>query len=512
MQVSLVLVFVFVCLVTATKINIIHTTDIHGWVAGHQHNATLNADFGDFHSLLLHMKANAIKNGEEFLLFDTGDLIEGTGLSDATDIHGEYIFEIIKNVSSYNGLTMGNHDIGHPDVVDLMQESFIPFWNGTYLTANSLMLATEKFIGAPYAVFTTALGTKILVLGYLFNFTHEANNTVVVPVSISLTQSYFQEAMNVPDVDLIVVCSHIAPQFGPELNQIYEAIRANHASTPLVMLAGHSHVTYFQKLDPNAFTIESGKYFEVIGVINFEIAQDGSMQDLYTNWVETSVADFIQLSATTAENFPTPQGILTSRLIQYYYNELGLNITYGCAPSTYYPDVSFSDPYSLYKLAVEEIIPKMVFSTADGNTQFYVTNTQSLRYNLFAGPVTRNDIYAISPFNDTFVYYQGIPGQSLKTLLTAITNTSGLMQSSYCGKLRDDVPDWYMSSYSISNSITYDLVMATYDAETIYPVVQQLFAGQSFAKYEAYPTDLNGTGALQAFIEVVWPCKNNNKE
>jgi 2',3'-cyclic-nucleotide 2'-phosphodiesterase (5'-nucleotidase family) len=45
----------------------------------------------------------------QFLLFDTGDLIEGTGLSDATPIHGQYIFDIIKNISTYNGLTMGNH-------------------------------------------------------------------------------------------------------------------------------------------------------------------------------------------------------------------------------------------------------------------------------------------------------------------------------------------------------------------------------------------------------------------
>ena len=43
----------------------------------------------------------------------------------------------------------------------------------TYLTANSLMKATQQFIGKPYYSFTTALGTKVLVLGYLFNFTQE---------------------------------------------------------------------------------------------------------------------------------------------------------------------------------------------------------------------------------------------------------------------------------------------------------------------------------------------------
>jgi 2',3'-cyclic-nucleotide 2'-phosphodiesterase (5'-nucleotidase family) len=508
-----VVVCVWACVVSSVKVNIVHTTDIHGWVAGHAHNTTLDADFGDFHSLLLHMQANAIKNGEEFLLFDTGDLIEGTGLSDATPIHGQYIFEIIKNVSTYNGLTMGNHDIGHPEVVTLMQASFIPYWNGTYLTSNSEMQETDKFIGQPYAVFTTKLGTKVLVLGYLFNFTHEANNTIVVPVSISLTQPYFQQAMQVPDVDMIVVCSHIAPQFGPELGQIYTSIRKFHPDTPLVMLAGHSHVTYFNSLDPNAFTIESGKYFEVIGVINFELAQDGSMQNLATQWVDTSVQNFMTLSGTTAQTFDTPQGLKTSSLIQSYWQELGLNIVYGCAPNTYYPDIDYRDPYSLYQLYVEQVIPKIVFDNSNGHTQFFISNTASLRYNLYAGPVTRNDIYTISPFNDTFVEYAGFPGKALVALMQNIMNTSGLagervLTSRYCGIVGDSTPNWYYSSVPITDDGIYDVVLASYDAETIYPVVRHLFSGQSYAHYSTYPTTENGTGALQAFIETVWPCSH----
>jgi len=316
--------------------------------------------------------------------------------------------------------------------------------------------------------------------------------------------------MQVPDVDLIVVCAHIAPQFGPELGQIYDAIRANHKETPLVMLSGHSHVTYFNQLDRNAFTIESGKYFEVIGVIKFDIWEDGNMHDLDTYWLETSVENFVELAETESRYFDTPQGLATSSMIQYYYDLLGLNITYGCAPETYYPDIEYSAPDNMYKLLVEEIVPKMVFDTSDGNTQFYITNTASLRYNLYAGPVTRNDIYTISPFNDTFVYYPSIPGPSLATLVQAISNTSGLtakLKSSYCGTFQYyPTPSWYMSPIKIENSTTYDLLLATYDAETIYPVVQELFSGKTYSQDKTYPTQYNSTGVLQAYIETVWPC------
>lgn len=60
-------------------------------------------------------------------------------------------------------------DIGHPEVVTLMKNTFIPFWNGTYLTANSVSKpgSDTDFIASPFSVFTTSLGTKILVLGYI---------------------------------------------------------------------------------------------------------------------------------------------------------------------------------------------------------------------------------------------------------------------------------------------------------------------------------------------------------
>lgn len=49
---------------------------VHGWVFGHPHAPELDADFGDFASLVEHMQANAAAAGEEFFLFDSGDLIE----------------------------------------------------------------------------------------------------------------------------------------------------------------------------------------------------------------------------------------------------------------------------------------------------------------------------------------------------------------------------------------------------------------------------------------------------
>lgn len=50
---------------------------VHGWVSGHPHNASLNTDFGDYTSLVYHLHQRAAAEDFEFLLFDSGDVIEG---------------------------------------------------------------------------------------------------------------------------------------------------------------------------------------------------------------------------------------------------------------------------------------------------------------------------------------------------------------------------------------------------------------------------------------------------
>lgn len=93
-------------------------------------------------------------------------------------------------------------------------------------------------MGAPYTVVRSQNGANVLVIGYLFNFTQNANLTTVQDVRSSLLEPYFADAMMVEDIDLYVVIAHIAPQIPPELNQIYEAIRSFKPDAPLVILSG----------------------------------------------------------------------------------------------------------------------------------------------------------------------------------------------------------------------------------------------------------------------------------
>jgi 2',3'-cyclic-nucleotide 2'-phosphodiesterase (5'-nucleotidase family) len=54
------------------QLNILHTTDTHGWLEGHLKEGSYSADWGDFASFVAHMKQKAKALKTDLLLIDTG--------------------------------------------------------------------------------------------------------------------------------------------------------------------------------------------------------------------------------------------------------------------------------------------------------------------------------------------------------------------------------------------------------------------------------------------------------
>ena len=113
-----------------------------------------------------------------------------------------------------------------------------------------------------------------------------------MPISQSLQQPYFKEAMSKvtsQNVNMIIVTAHIDPQTPPEMSQIYKAIRSYYPNIPLIFLVGHAHEQYFEQLDVNCYVLESGKYFEVVGKLEFDLDDDNQIQNFSYEWVPTSL-------------------------------------------------------------------------------------------------------------------------------------------------------------------------------------------------------------------------------
>ena len=69
----------------------------------------------------------------------------------------------------------------------------------------------------------------------------------------------------------------------------------------------------------------------------------------------------------------------------------------------------------------------------------------------------------------------------------------------------DELPPFYWSSTHISPSMTYDMVVAQYDAEQLEPVWQKFFPEYP-GKYYTYPTSLDSTSAFAEFVVEQLPC------
>jgi len=310
-------------------------------------------------------------------------------------------------------------------------------------------------------------------------------------------------------VDIIVVLAHIAPQWPPELSQIYKAIRSVYSTKPFILLSGHSHLKYFAQYDANAFTLESGCYFQTLGRIDFNLGDDGSLQNLATEWMDTSLDAFYAWSNTTAETFLTPEGAAVKQVIEKYYDLLKLNDTFGCSPQTYSPYVAQTEANSLYKLYIESVIPAEVFiPNLDNNPQYFLCNPYTLRSELYEGRISRNDIYSCDPFDETYFYFKDVNGRHLYDMmnsLNAVAYSAGLtkIRNSH-GQLSLGVTDWFHTDLYIDFDDDYDVVCSNYDGVDIQKAFKVLYPNETYTLL-AYPNPIGsfdtwGNWILKNFV------------
>ena len=87
-------------------LNVIHTTDTHGWLLGHQKPSppepNYSGTFGEFADFVKHMKQIALEKDVDLLLVDSGDVHDGTGLSDGFPSGGTDAHEVgLREISIY---------------------------------------------------------------------------------------------------------------------------------------------------------------------------------------------------------------------------------------------------------------------------------------------------------------------------------------------------------------------------------------------------------------------------
>lgn len=411
------------------------------------------------------MRARAKELGVDLLIVDTGDLHDGAGLSDATEVDGE-VSNVIFQRLDYDVLTIGNHELYYADVAYQGYNNFSKVWGDRYLTSNVQILntTTNEYVslGQPYRYFTTDHGLRILALGVLFDFAGATNVTRVVPAAQMVNETWFRDLLAAPPgpVDLFLLLGHNTVLRQPTagtFGYVHDAIRAAYPSTPVQIFGGHSHIRDFQVYDDATTALASGRYCETLGWLamsgfspsssnttanatagsnytgavalpagvrtptrratNTSTSSPWTYARRYLDWNRLTFEYHALGSQTGAvppavipSTFDTPAGVDTTADIYAFRQQLNLTARLGCSPRLYCMScVPFRSAGSIYTLLADAVNAVVVNPSRADRARLALLNTGSVRFDLHKGPFLRDDAYIVSPFTNTFLYIPDVP-------------------------------------------------------------------------------------------------------
>ncbi|GAA5984914.1 hypothetical protein JCM10908_002448 [Rhodotorula pacifica] len=435
------------------EVNILATTDTHGWLLGHQRNEpSFSGDWGDFYSFAHRLKDQARLRGVDLLLVDSGDRVDGNGLVDAEPSplpKGSTALDIFSQVP-YDVVTTGNHELYKFEVAkyagEVMQSKFGERWVVSNVNISGSAGTDKEEEGRPFGnrvrKFRTEQGRKVTAFGPLFDFKAHAPGTTVQPPSRMVRSEWFLSAIASPP-DFFLFVGHMSVDIEPdsEWREVVKAVREMHPRVPILIFGGHHHVRQCARYDEYSMGLAAGRYMETIGFMSISGLNETEER------APTFRRRYLDQNRNTyayhaGKDFDTPTGLsLTSRLHRTaaLFN---LTETFGHAPQDYYlyryPHTS---PHSVLNLMTKEVLPKMVLDKSRRERgeyePFMVLNSGSIRFDIFEGPFTRNDQWIILPFTNRFLYVPAVPRSIASKLLhyLNLVGEHGLVSSSSAAAL-----------------------------------------------------------------------------
>lgn len=397
-------------------LNFLHTTDTHGWHAGHLLESSYSADWGDYIDFTRHLRKKLDGEGKDLLIIDTGDRIEGNGLYDASDPRGKYTFDIFTQ-QHMDLICSGNHELYKNQSAGDDFGKLVPVYREQYLASNLDIMdsKTGSFtsMGNKYRYFTTThQGIRIMAFGFLFDFDRNAANTRVNPVEREIRAGWFIEAVNRTDIDLFVVIGHVGLR-SFEFERVHSAIRAYHQDTPIQFFGGHFHVRDYRIFDERAHGLASGRYMETIGfqsISNIVSPAKTSSLSFFRRYMDNNLYSLYHHSSRNTSTFHTTHGGNTTQAITVARAALHLDNVYGCTPRTYWINrVPVSSPESFFQVLINDISPAIVDQERANKSRMIIHNTGAIRFDVFKGLFTVDSTYIVSPFTSEMRYIPDVP-------------------------------------------------------------------------------------------------------
>lgn len=420
------------------QLNFLHTTDTHGWHAGHLLEPSFSADWGDYVDFAARLREKLEAEGKDLLMVDTGDRIEGNGLYDASDPKGLFTFDIFRE-QHMDLICSGNHELYKQNSSE--NEYFItaPAYADSYLASNLNISdpATGEMVPlAPrYKKFTTRKqGIRIMAFGFLYNFDRNYNNTVVQRVEQTIKEQWFQDAIRDRDTDLFVVIGHSAVR-SEEFDMIFKAIRTVQWDTPIQFFGGHYHIRDYRKFDSKSYGLASGRFMETIG---FQSISGLSTNTSYTakptffrRYIDNNLFSLYHHSGHNSSTFHSHRGRNITKAITEAREALDLDQTFGCSKRDLWMSrAPYPSNNSIFSWLEDQVFPGIVNDTRRSDRpRLVISNTGAIRFDIFKGAFTKDSTFIMCPFTSGFHYLKNVPYNQAKKLIFLLNRAGEIFEN-----------------------------------------------------------------------------------
>ncbi|KAF4270607.1 hypothetical protein KXW98_003756 [Aspergillus fumigatus] len=449
------------------RVNFLHTTDTHGWLDGHANVPSWGADWGDFVSFVMHMKDKALRKKVDLLLIESGDFHDGGGLSDSTSPKGAVSDSIFENID-YDLVTIGNHGVRTWAEALNIHYNLSRVFGDRFLTSNVDVEEDKKLksIGNRYRAFQTRNGLRIVAFGVTVNdpILRDLNHTEVHNASWIFEQEWFAEAMK-KEADLYVIVGHIptyASCLDPTKDNPMVCLRdriRNSTDKPIQLFGGHAHHRNFTCYDDRSSGIESGKYCDTVGWVALNnvlsptwsgtkellgddlhpnkscaVGRQGDTHDApylldrrYLDWNRVTFAyHTVNLEGNTDNpsvpaSFDMPLGRKVTDDISKARQLLNLTHFLGCAKEEYcFNCKKVGQDGNIYELLKVALADTVVNKERAHLARVVISNDGTIRDNIYQGPFTTGDAYAVVPFPNHFLYIANMPCHHFKKMTSSL--------------------------------------------------------------------------------------------
>jgi hypothetical protein len=281
-----------------------------------------------------------------------------------------------------------------------------------------------------------------LAFGFLFDFTGNANNTVVQPVEETIKEEWFQQAIRDKEVDLVLVYGHVGPRM-KEYETLYKTIRRQQWDTPIVLLGGHTHIRDFRTYDNKAVGLQSGRYMETIGFMSVSGLSTGKKDmgvpsvaapKFARRYIDNNLFSMHHHTGLNETTFPTEDGKNVSTAIHAARSKLQLNKLRGCSPFDLFVNrAPYPHKQSIFTWLENHVLPSELGKSSrvmkDGKKALTITNTGAMRFDIFRGPFTRDTEYLVSPFTSGFNYLPDVPLKIASRVLAMLNHDGPILST-----------------------------------------------------------------------------------